>query len=151
MPVHLHAEQPASTAEGRSSPQLAFAPVAEHTGVDGERVDDRVGDLIIAPTVKVAHTGPGPCARAGRSAVSGKAADARFQMDGDKIRHDERAVEATPRSLSARARVDNDGQRSRHALIAAARVDDNRLFAAVHARVRARGSPALARFCTLSP
>ena len=63
-------------------------------------------------------------------------------MDGDKIRHDERAVKL----LLARfqlARVDNDGQRGRHALIAAARVDDNRLFAAVHARVRARGSPGL--------
>lgn len=101
-----------------------------------------MGDLIIAPAVQIADAGPGPCARAGRTAVGGKAADARFQMDGDKIRHDERAVEL----LLARfqlARVDNDGQRRRHALIAAARVDDDRLFAAVHARVRARGSPSL--------
>ena len=101
-----------------------------------------MGDLIIAPAVQIADAGPGPCARAGRAAVGGKAADARFQMDGDKIRHDERAVELLLACFQL-ARVDNDGQRSRHALIAAARVDDDRLFAAVHARVRARGSPGL--------
>ena len=101
-----------------------------------------MGDLIVASAVKVAHARTGTRARAGRAAVGGEAADARFQVDCNKVRHDERAVEL----LLARfqlARVDNDGQRSRHALIAAAGVDDDRLFAAVHTRVRARGSPGL--------
>ena len=101
-----------------------------------------MGDLIVASAVKVAHARTGTRARAGRAAVGGEAADARFQVDCNKIRHDECAIELLLTRMQL-MRVDDNGKRRRHTLIAAAGVDDNRLFAAVHARVRARGSPGL--------
>ena len=101
-----------------------------------------MGDLIVASAIKVAHARTGTRTRAGRAAVGGEAADARFQVDCNKVRHDECAIELLLTRMQL-MRVDDNGKRRRHALIAAAGVDDNRLFAAVHARVRAGSGPRL--------
>ena len=56
-------------------------------------------------------------------------------MDGDEVRHHERAVEHLLRDAQLLG-IDNDRQRRRQPLIAAAGIDDHRQVAAVHARVR---------------
>ena len=81
-----------------------------HITVDGKRVDHSVGDLIVASAIKVAHARTGTRARAGRAAVGREAADARFQVDCNKIRHDECAIELLLTRMQL-MRVDDNGKR----------------------------------------
>src|SRR5699024_6961672 len=110
--------------------------VADDTGGNGQGVDDGVGGLT-APTAQQAgdaRPGAGPGAHG--AAVGGEAADALLLVDGGEIGEGEGTVETFRRTLKGSG-VFDDGEGDRHALIAAAGVDDHGQFTAAHPGVGA--------------
>src|SRR5699024_7300603 len=116
----------------------SLGPVAHHAGEDRQRVDDGMGDDLIAAAVQPGDAAGGPHPGAGGPAEGGQAADAGFLVDGDQVGHQQRAQQRVV-GQALFPRVDDHRHRGGQPLVAAARNDGHRQFAAAHAGVAARG------------
>ena len=140
MHVHAHAEHARFHGRSDFGRAACLGAVADHAGIDGKHVYDRMGDLVTAAAVEVADPRAGAGPGRGGPAVGGETADARLEVDGDEVGDYERPQEHLMRNAELQ-RIDDYGNGGGDALIPAAGVDDHGKLTAVHTRIGPRGRP----------
>ena len=140
MLLHLPAQQTGLDRRSDFGGAAGLGAVADHAGINGHRIDDGVGNLLVPPAVQVTDAGPSAAPGGGGAAVGGKAADPGFQMDGHQVGDDKGPIQLLLGGFQ-RPGVHDHRQRGGQPLVAAAGIDDDRQFAAVHPGVGAGGRP----------
>ena len=136
--VHRQADQARVDGRGDLGGAACLGSVADDAGVDGDGVDDGVRDGVQAAALQIRDARAGAAARADGSAVCREPADSCLKMNGDEVRHGQRPQKFFMRFVVV-PRKDDHRHAGGDALVAAARVDDDRHFASVHPGVAPRG------------
>ena len=140
--VHLMSEEACLHCHGDFCRAGGLGTVAHDAAGDGQGVDDGVGDLLHAAAMEEGDTRTGRRAGADGAAVGGKSSNAGLGVGGEEVGDQKGAVHGV--FLHAHVLcILNHRQGSGHALVAAARVDDDRQLTAAHAGVGTGGGPGL--------
>ena len=108
-----------------------FCSVADDTADISDGVDDGQADILIRSAGKIGDGSSCAAACADGTAVSGKATNIFFLMNGDQIADNECAVQFILRNIPFFCKF-NNRKRNGHTLVSTAGIDDNRKGTAAH-------------------